>query len=535
MQIEIGLVAAAALAGTAIQLRVLALLQIKLKQIKMEQKRRNEEVEARAAERFAEIEKDLVRWERDHGHGRDASRQALLRKTSLDDPSSPDGNDSTLGKQRHSSGISELLTPTNEKMADQRQSTGLLPLLNLGDDLVQGLSGSDDNKKDASKEKPAVAEEVKPASNRRASWLLDFEDIRKSIDWLKSDTPTPSEGNRSRKVSFLSRTQTPSQNMTEGPSANASQPRPRVHSMNALSDMPQTTSNTNRERANSTPLRDDEWDAYVRERKLFTPPTGPTDLIPVSERPRSSLGLVPIPESVRKAADERLRRESLFELGGSGDSQMDLGDSTNVLTGLPAEPPRARHRSQSIGHIPVEILPPRRQSRPEERPTAGRTRTFEELAERHKRKMSDLQRPLTEAEREQADLDNAKQRWENSHRIEKREYERRQTESQKRSSQLFRGKPDNRLSRQLGGQSTERQSIPFAPAHLSSMGGRRSSTAKVLNWQQQQQNEVSTDSARAVSPPAGHSRQSRQAVQDPHTRSIPFPQSSSRNRNQNAQ
>ncbi len=74
MQIELGLIAATALAGAAIQLRVLAMLQLKLKQIKADQRRRDEEVEARAAERFKDVEKDLQDWEREHGSGMTSPR-----------------------------------------------------------------------------------------------------------------------------------------------------------------------------------------------------------------------------------------------------------------------------------------------------------------------------------------------------------------------------------------------------------------------------------------------------------------------------
>jgi len=317
--------------------------------------------------------------------------------------------------------------------------------------------------------------------------------------------------------------------------------------MNILSNTP-IASNPSRERANSTPLRDEEWDAYVRERKLFTPPAGPTEPIPASERPRSALGLVPIPESVRQAVDERRRRESLFELGHNVNSQNgsdnevaanSTSHTAEILKNLPMEPPRAHRRSQSIGHLPVEILPPRRQSqsKQEERPTVARTRTYEELAERHKRKMSDLQRPLTEAEREQAELENAKTRWERSHRVEKREFERRQAENQKRASQTLRTKTDNRQSKRLDGQLTEHQGQGQSQgltssqlAGLSGTGGRRNSTAKVLNWQQHQQNDLATDVARSTSPPAGNRRQSRQALQDASGRPVPFPQNSSRTR-----
>jgi len=357
------------------------------------------------------------------------------------------------------------------------------------------------------------------------------------VDWLKHDTPTPSEGNRSRKVSFLSRDRSASQNMADvhGDSTySGSAERPRVQSMGVFTES-SLLADPNRGRSNSTPLRDEEWDSYVRERKLFTPPSGPTEPIPTSERPRSALGLVPIPESVRRAVNERQRRESAFELGVTGPhssfeaellSTYPQHDSAKLL---PTQPPPAHQRSQSVGHMPVQILPPQRPSRVEEKPPTARTRTFEELAERHKRKMSDLQRPLAQAEREQADLDAAKARWERSQRTEKRDVEKRQAESQKRLSQAFRvgGKSDNRQSRRLDGQSTERRSQGLTSDHLAIIpgsGGRRNSTAKVLNWQLQQQVETEADASRVVSPPGGS------GVRHNVDRSVPFPGDASQQR-----
>ena len=46
MEVELGLIGAVSLMGAAVQLRVLKVLQIKLKEIAMEQKKRDEELEA---------------------------------------------------------------------------------------------------------------------------------------------------------------------------------------------------------------------------------------------------------------------------------------------------------------------------------------------------------------------------------------------------------------------------------------------------------------------------------------------------------
>ena len=48
MEVELGLIGAVALMGAAVQLRILKILQIKLKEIAVEQKKRDEELEAQA-------------------------------------------------------------------------------------------------------------------------------------------------------------------------------------------------------------------------------------------------------------------------------------------------------------------------------------------------------------------------------------------------------------------------------------------------------------------------------------------------------
>lgn len=64
MQIELGLVAAVALMGGAVQLRILRVLQRKLKEIGEEQKRRDEEAELNMSYRFAELVKEKEEWEK---------------------------------------------------------------------------------------------------------------------------------------------------------------------------------------------------------------------------------------------------------------------------------------------------------------------------------------------------------------------------------------------------------------------------------------------------------------------------------------
>ena len=71
MQIELGLTGAVALMGIAVQLRVLKVLQKKLREIAEEEKKRDEEAEVQAAGRFDEIRREQEEWEKEHGQGPD--------------------------------------------------------------------------------------------------------------------------------------------------------------------------------------------------------------------------------------------------------------------------------------------------------------------------------------------------------------------------------------------------------------------------------------------------------------------------------
>ncbi|KAF8331510.1 uncharacterized protein EI90DRAFT_3058138 [Cantharellus anzutake] len=76
-------------------------------------------------------------------------------------------------------------------------------------------------------------------------------------------------------------------------------------------------------RPGSAPLtRGEEWETYVSERKLFTPPAGVTAPIqpsPLPEGLKANTRIVPS-EAVSAAVEERKRRESLFGLGSDKDA-----------------------------------------------------------------------------------------------------------------------------------------------------------------------------------------------------------------------
>jgi hypothetical protein len=159
----------------------------------------------------------------------------------------------------------------------------------------------------------------------------------------------------------------------------------------------------------------------------------------------------------------------------------------------------AQSKMQSSSHMsPVTILPPRRQSTGILAPApvpAPRQRTFEELNERHREKMRDIQAPLTQAQKEHAEIEAARQRWERSKALEKEAVTRRQAEKaaaleKRRKSVILddgeQGKGGNRAS--LNEAHARRRSLSADklgnPGNSSS---RRLSTLKVEDWQRYQQ------------------------------------------------
>jgi len=234
-------------------------------------------------------------------------------------------------------------------------------------------------------------------------------------------------------------------------------------------------------RPTSVPLQED-WDTYVQDRRLLQPPAGITPPITTStsfNAPTSSR--VPIPSAVTEALNQRKRRESALGVGNSGtDSSEDV--------------PLAKMQRQSSvgGNIPVNILPPRKSTAivapVPQRPI---TRTFEELNERHREKMRDLQNPLTTAEREHAEVEAARQRWERAKAKEKEAVIKRQAEQMALLEKRKKSEDDQdvkgiRTSRPGPDKGRGRHSRSLSADKLG-QGSKRLSTMKVEDWQRYQE------------------------------------------------
>ncbi|KII93856.1 hypothetical protein PLICRDRAFT_171561 [Plicaturopsis crispa FD-325 SS-3] len=550
IEIELGLLGAVALAGVAVQLRVLSVLQRKLQEIQQEQKKRDAEAEVDAAEAFAGVLREREQWEREHPtlgmHDRTHSGYSntpLLKGDYADSPLSTPGlhdekQSMTMvngdGRQRTRSGVSDFFAapaPEDDRRAS-RSAGGALPPLNLGlgitEDVPRSFIAEDTNKK--------------PTEQSKEDLLLEIQNIRKSIDALKSDTASISSGTHSRLPSFSSK-RTLSQDLSTimKPAhlrpPRETDPRARVHSMelNALThSTPPMGASIGR--PISAPLRDDNWDEYIRDRKLLQPPSGVTPPIGTSPSPIGVADRVPVPQAVAEALANRKRRESALELGELGrartSSPMRIDTENVQLADLTAKTRKAHasHHSPAQNHSPVNnnpspvnILPPRRPGAQiaapvPQRPSHTRTRTFEELAERHREKMRDLQAPVTQAERENAELEAAKARWERSKAAEKQAVAKRQAdkaallakEEKKRKPDEARG----RTSPAIDGKTVQRRSLSVDKLGAQP-SSKRMSTMKVEDWQREQQ------APRSRAPASGPQRDSR--IFKPDRPTVPFP------------
>jgi hypothetical protein len=515
MQIELGLLGAVALMGIAIQLRVLAVLQRKLREIAAEQRKRDEEAEAHAAERFADVLKEREEWEKEHptlAHGRNLSGHSHLPLMKDHDGSTTDEHNSTFTlvnghRPRYQSGVSDFLAaaPPEEELKRairNSQNPGALPALDLGlgiqEDVPRDFISQDRStspKKDIASASVGQLDELK----RKQELLAEIQTIRRSIDALKSESS-------SRHPSLSSSAALPGPSHLRPP--RETDPRTRAQSMelHTLSYLNQSGEPISR--PTSAPLRDNDWDSYVRDRKLLQPPSGVTQPIPTSR--------ITVPPAVAEALTQRKRRESYLERGGGGEMGVETSSDDVPLATLP------RHKKNSSTNLPVSILPPRRSSGiispTPQRPVQSRTRTFEELSQRHREMMRDLQAPLSQAEKEHADIEAARSRWERSKALEKEAVTKRQAE---KAAQVKEAEKKRKSIDELdrgGRKSTSTGNHSRSMSATLGTSSRRLSTLKVEDWQKYQQDlEMGTRNERVSS--TNPKRDSRAGV-------IPFPEDS---------
>ncbi|QRW04812.1 hypothetical protein RhiLY_03811 [Ceratobasidium sp. AG-Ba] len=251
-QIELGLIAAVALMGGR-PIQDARCTQKRLQEI-TEQRKREEDAEIAAAERLGAFDEHLDEWEKRHGN-----RFSLLNGFK-DTPTTP-----AVAHTRGDYFAVPLQSPKAAVIAPEPATAGI-----SGRPQSIGSPGSYGGCGQASEETEA--------SRRRQELLAEIDAIKKNIAQLKAEGVSNSSGSRS--ASTVPRDSEPA--------------RSRTVSFDAL----------------RTPVQvhappESEWDQYVRERKLFTPPSGVTAPIPSAA----------LPEAVAEAVEMRKRRESMLEMG----------------------------------------------------------------------------------------------------------------------------------------------------------------------------------------------------------------------------
>lgn len=299
-------------------------------------------------------------------------------------------------------------------------------------------------------------------------------------------------------------------------------PRARVYSMDFSSVSGRASSppfGMSASRPTSIPTKDPEWDLYLHERKLLQPPSGVTPPIPTTPAPR-----VPMSSAVQEALDNRKRRESLLvtssgsgtPAGSTGGDDPDDVPLVKLANGRDKE--REKERLSALPGVTglgnmgystnakpekttgpaVTILPPRRNSggnilAPNPRQVPAREpviKTFEELNERHREKIKNLQDPVTKAEKESADVRDAKERWQKAKKMEKETMLKKHTEKAaalKKQHGAMRSltKRDSELPAGIEG---KRQSRSVNVDKLGGNSSKRMSALKVEDWQRYQAN-----------------------------------------------
>ncbi|KAH9022919.1 hypothetical protein EDB85DRAFT_2134636 [Lactarius pseudohatsudake] len=486
MQIELGLIGAVTLMGIAVQLRILHVLQRKLKEIAEEQRRREQQDDRKGCGRFSKLELEKAEWEKEHPRSRQVRPQGqrIFRSSNPRD-------DSNFGTQFLAAG-----TPEEElKRAAMKmpQSPGVLPVLDLGSDIKDDV--------------PRAFRQDR-RSQSREDLLQEIQTIRRSIDVLKAETPQPSSGSSSESrqpsltasqhPSFVSHARTLSYDLNGTTFGSSHQrpprqpdPRARIQSMGSSAFGAHIGHAIGR--PTSAPLRDDDWDSYLRDRKLLQPPLWGIRAYCYDSRCQLSFQLLAylsrqlfkMPlciDRCEKAYRDWCRRWALT------DSRTSAANPDAAPVSQRAHHRRTASSPLSSSYMPPTILPPRKVTPPPA--LQSRTVTYEELTERHREKLHELQAPLTNAEKEQADVSAAKARWGRSIAVERQAVTKRQAERAAAQAKDSRRHKDNTnkksrdpVTRHTRSKSADKLSTVPTPTVRPSSA--RLSALKVEDWQRQ--------------------------------------------------
>src|SRR5258706_3721401 len=548
MQIELGMIGAVAIMGMAVQARILVVLLARMREITAEQEKKNAEIEAKAAERFANVGGEIEDWEKEHGRllgTMDPSRklQDLEASPTLGPESDrPSSQLSFMGTrtQGQSSGTSG---PTFRAPHEEKNDTPLLTF-DFGKSIEESIP-TEFVAKDVSTSTWSTSARSMHVNTlakdgelqKKVELLSEIQNIRNSIAILKQETAVASalvassSTSRSAAVSLDSRykldtgiknsflapdppnSHTRARSLDIGtvlsPRAAISGPSigaPAFSASNPAANHPSSI-----ERPRSTPLgiAEKDWEDYINNRKLFQPPNGitaPIPTTPITPQPRPNE--VTVSPAVKEAMEARRLRESAFVQGGpsavlefekerAGGAYLPAGANRESDEDIPLAAVSRHKKSMSsvsgMGNFglgsrttkPTPVILPPQPKQPQPQPQPP-VRTFEELTERHKEKIRALQEPVTRGMEQEAELAAVKQRWERSKAVEREVMARRDAEKRASSRE-----PEGRTGN--GGYSRRHSRSLSGEILLAAGGGgadprepRMSSQRKVQEWQRYQ-------------------------------------------------
>ncbi|OXM79407.1 hypothetical protein C364_02904 [Cryptococcus neoformans Bt63] len=483
MIIELGILCAVVLIGAAIQFRVIGLLQKRLNRIRAEEEARIEADEvSKAAERFKNVGAELVEWEEKYGgKPRSESEHNGTEKCgSVRDVSSPSGPCAvtlTADGSRSSALLPQLGFKDSQEPPEILNKHASSNLSLLGQDispqirpsssfsLVRIASDSGRGYENINPGTPTDImslgmEKLKPDepsggigsdSSDLESKLRLLEEVRKaresvqgSLELLRSRTPSGTQS-------------------LAGPSGADTlaglEERPRRHSSMSTRLLDETKVRPVSSASNSppiqghmteTPQQQSNWDTYLAERKIVSPiASSPPNSASLSVDRQHQYATIPV--SVVKGIENRRERTiSMLEtrISDFGPAQQERRHGT-----LPERNPityvsdiqrkgSATHQDYFKSGIPSPPLvanrPPMPYNGPPRVVTGGasdvhrastsKIMSMEELAERHRQRLSKMQQPVTFKLKESERVEEAKKKWEKQRAREREEMRRRETE-----------------------------------------------------------------------------------------------------------
>jgi hypothetical protein len=187
-----------------------------------------------------------------------------------------------------------------------------------------------------------------------------------------------------------------------------------------------------------------EWDDYVQSRKVITPPVNnsPSLNTPAMIRGASQNShYAVVSDSVARAVNRRERTTSMMDLSVPEQGEWgprEMLETTPASVGMGR---RALSYHEAPANVSYEGRPQYRESNSyasmrdsgeyasRSRQSSGpRTMTNEELAERHRKRLSALQQPVTAKIREPLEIANARAEWERQKKIERIQMQKREAE-----------------------------------------------------------------------------------------------------------